>query len=84
MLHFLLISLNVVYVLTTPKPQEREDETLAEARAQQKWEQDNYVCKGRICNAMSDTLFDQYHNSSDFVIVYPPSPIFIYALRSIA
>ncbi|KAH9715709.1 hypothetical protein KPL71_021156 [Citrus sinensis] len=61
-LHFLLTSLNVVYVLTTPKPQERENETLAETRVRHKWEQDDYVCKGHICNAMSDTLFDQYHN----------------------
>ncbi|KAK0600083.1 hypothetical protein LWI29_011479 [Acer saccharum] len=29
-LHFLLTTLKVVYVLTTPKPLEREDETLAE------------------------------------------------------
>ena len=60
--HFLLTSLNVVYVLATPKPQECEDETLAEIRVRQKWEKDDYVCKGHICNAMSITLFDQYHN----------------------
>ena len=35
-LHFLLTSLNVVCALTTPKPQEREDETLAETRVRQK------------------------------------------------
>ena len=64
MLHFLLTSLNVVYVLTTPKPQEREDETLGETRMRHNWEQDDYVCKGHICNAMSDTLFDQYHNKA--------------------
>ena len=61
-LHFLLTSLNVVYVLTTLKPQEHENETLAETRVRHKWEQDDYVCKGHICNAMSDTSFDQYHN----------------------
>ena len=61
-LHFLLTSLNVVYVLITPKPKKREDETLAETRVRQKWEQDDYMCKRHICNAMSDTLFDQYHN----------------------
>ena len=46
---FLLMTLNVIYVLTTSKPREHEDETLAETRVQWKWEQD-------------DTLFDQYHN----------------------
>ena len=61
-LHFLLTSLNVVYVLTTPKPQEREDEKLTETRVRHKWDQDDYVYKRHICNAMSDTLFDQYHN----------------------
>lgn len=32
-LHVLLTKLNVVYVLTAPKPQEREGETLTETRA---------------------------------------------------
>ncbi|KAK0587805.1 hypothetical protein LWI29_029164 [Acer saccharum] len=61
-LHFLLSTLNVVYVLTTPKPVEHDDETMAQIRQRRKWEQDDYICKGHICNAMSDALFDQYHN----------------------
>ncbi|KAK0599632.1 hypothetical protein LWI29_007129 [Acer saccharum] len=60
-LHFLLSTLNVVYVLTTPKPVEHDDETMAQIRQRRKWEQDDYICKGHICNAMSDALFDQYH-----------------------
>ena len=52
----------MIYVLTTLKPQECEDETLVEIRARQKQEQDDYVFKGHVCNGMSDTLFDQYHN----------------------
>ena len=60
-LHFLLSSLKVVYVLTTPKPIETEDDTLAAQRERLKWEQDDYVCKGHICNSMSDALFDIYH-----------------------
>ena len=60
----MLTSLNVVYVPTTPKPQECDNETLAETRVRQKWEQDDYVCKGHICNAMFNTLFDQYHNKA--------------------
>ena len=60
-LHFLLSSLKVVYVLTTPKPVETEDDTLAAQRERLKWEQDDYVCNGHICNSMSDALFDIYH-----------------------
>ncbi|KAK0601893.1 hypothetical protein LWI29_028495 [Acer saccharum] len=35
---------------------------MAQIRQRRKWEQDDYICKGHICNAMSDALFDQYHN----------------------
>ena len=60
-LQFLLTNLKVVYVLTTPKPEEIDDETIAAQRERIKWEQDDYVCKGHICNSMSDALFDIYH-----------------------
>ncbi|KAH7538051.1 hypothetical protein FEM48_Zijuj03G0158200 [Ziziphus jujuba var. spinosa] len=63
-LHLLLASLNVVYVLTTTKPEEREDATFAETGAHKKWEQDDYICEGNICNAMSNNLFDEYHNEA--------------------
>lgn len=64
-MYFLLASLKVVmYVLTTPKPYAREDETLAESRARIKWEQDDYVWKGHICNAMSESLFEAYQNKA--------------------
>ena len=61
-MHFLLSSLKVVYVLTTPKPAVNENETMADARTRLKWEQDDYICKGHILNAMSDSLFDVYQN----------------------
>lgn len=63
-LHFLLTSLKVVRVLTTPRPMdvaEGEEELLANQRERAKWDQDDYICKGHICNAMFDTLFDIYH-----------------------
>ena len=63
-MHFLLTSLKVVYVLTTPKLASSENETLAEARARLKWESDDYICKGHILNAMSDNLFDIYQNKA--------------------
>lgn len=60
-LHFLLTSLKVVYVLTTPRPEENDDESIAAQRERIKWDQDDYICKGHICNAMTDALFDIYH-----------------------
>ncbi|XP_010684154.1 uncharacterized protein LOC104898750 [Beta vulgaris subsp. vulgaris] len=62
-IHFLLTTLNVVYVLSTPMPplpEEGKTETPEETRARTKWENDDYICRGHILNAMSDTLFDIY------------------------
>ncbi|XP_010555875.1 PREDICTED: uncharacterized protein LOC104825272 [Tarenaya hassleriana] len=61
-MHFLLTTLNVVYVISTPRPEETEEETLAAARARNKWDNDNYVCCGHILNGMSDELFDVYQH----------------------
>ncbi|KAK9750884.1 hypothetical protein RND81_02G228400 [Saponaria officinalis] len=59
-MHFLLTTLKVVYVLSTPRPEERDDETLEETRKRNKWENDDYICRGHILNGMSDSLFDVY------------------------
>jgi hypothetical protein len=62
-MHFLLSSMNVVYVLTTAIPEDYgEDATMEQMRARSKWENDDYVCKGLILNGMSDSLFDIYQN----------------------
>jgi hypothetical protein len=63
-MHFLLAGITVAYTLTTSKPITRENETIAETRARMKWEQDDYICKGHICNAMVDSLFDIYQSKS--------------------
>ncbi|XP_062161935.1 uncharacterized protein LOC133868960 [Alnus glutinosa] len=63
-MHFLLAGLRVAYVLTTPKPVAHENETIADTRTRMKWEQDDYICKGHICNAMVDSLFDIYHSKT--------------------
>jgi len=60
---FLLTTLNVAYVLTTPKPQERENETIADIRERQKWENDDFICTGHILNGLCDGLFDVYQDS---------------------
>jgi hypothetical protein len=37
---------------------------IANTRARMKWEQDDYIYKGHICNAMVDSLFDIYQRKS--------------------
>ncbi|GKA23743.1 zinc finger, CCHC-type containing protein [Tanacetum coccineum] len=61
-MHFLLTTLKVVYVLSTPMPEFVEDETLEQTRKRCKWENDDYICRGHILNGMSDALFDVYQN----------------------
>ena len=56
----LLNFLNVAYVISTPKPEEKENETLEEARTQNKWKNDDFICRGHILNGMCDSLFDIY------------------------
>nr|GEX52934.1 zinc finger, CCHC-type [Tanacetum cinerariifolium] len=61
-MHFLLTTLKVVYVLTTPMPELLEDATVEAIRIRSKWENNNYICRGHILNGMSDSLFDVYTN----------------------
>nr|GEW80367.1 zinc finger, CCHC-type [Tanacetum cinerariifolium] len=61
-MHFLLMTLMVVYVLTTPMPELMEDDTVEAIRRKEKWENDDYICRGRILNGMSDSLFNVYQN----------------------
>nr|GEU33221.1 hypothetical protein [Tanacetum cinerariifolium] len=55
-MHFLLTTLMVVYVLTTPMPELLEDATVEELRIREKWENNDYICKGHILNGMSDSF----------------------------
>ncbi len=66
-MHFLLTSLGVAYVLSTPKPEEEDNEPLVQQRRRNKWENDDYICRGHILNGMSDDLFDiyQYYESAN-------------------
>ena len=63
---FLLTSLQVVYVLTTPKLHvvSIEEEMLDDLRRLPKWENDNEICLGHILSAISHGLFDVYHTIS--------------------
>ena len=48
----LLTTLNVAYVISTPKPEEVENETLEESRKRGKWEKDDFICQGHILNGI--------------------------------
>ncbi|GJU07266.1 hypothetical protein Tco_1123696 [Tanacetum coccineum] len=61
-MHFLLYTMSMVYVLTTPIPEDGENATVEQIRKRSKWENDDYVCRGIILNGMSDFLFDIYQN----------------------
>ncbi|GJU04596.1 hypothetical protein Tco_1121026 [Tanacetum coccineum] len=66
MMHFLLSSMSVVYVLTTPIPEDGENATVEQIRKRAKWDNDDYVCRGLILNGMSYPLFDIYQNVESF------------------
>ncbi|GKA43936.1 zinc finger, CCHC-type containing protein [Tanacetum coccineum] len=54
-MHFLLKTLKVVYVLTTPMLELVEDATVEAIRIRAKWENDDYICSGHILNEDSSS-----------------------------
>ncbi|GJS89434.1 hypothetical protein Tco_0772070, partial [Tanacetum coccineum] len=62
-MHFLLTTLKVVYVLSTPSLEWSDNKTLETTRKRMKWENDDYICRCHILNGMSDSLFDIYQNA---------------------
>ncbi|GKE61219.1 hypothetical protein Tco_1511586 [Tanacetum coccineum] len=44
-MHFLLSSMSVVYVLTTPMPDDADDATVDQLKKKAKWDNDDYVCR---------------------------------------
>ncbi|GKE74740.1 hypothetical protein Tco_1536781 [Tanacetum coccineum] len=44
-MHFFLTSMSVVYVLSTPIPDNGDDATMEQIRKRRKWENDDYVSK---------------------------------------
>ncbi|GJU66054.1 zinc finger, CCHC-type containing protein [Tanacetum coccineum] len=56
-MHFLLSSMSVVYVLTTPMPEDRDDNpTVDQVRRMAKWDNNDYVYRGLILNDFKHTL----------------------------
>ncbi|GKA94946.1 zinc finger, CCHC-type containing protein [Tanacetum coccineum] len=59
-MHFMLSSLSVVYVLSTPTPEDGgENPTVEQVRKKAKWDNDDYICRGLIL-LFVDSLFDVY------------------------
>ncbi|GKB28499.1 hypothetical protein Tco_0867900 [Tanacetum coccineum] len=57
-MHFLLFSMSVVYVLTTPiLEDDGDDATIEQIRKRAKWDNDDYVCRGLILNDASSKKF---------------------------
>ncbi|GJS11124.1 zinc finger, CCHC-type containing protein [Tanacetum coccineum] len=61
-MHFLLTTLKVVHVRSTPAPEYVKEETLKQTGKRCKWDNDDYICRGHILNGMSNALFDVYQN----------------------
>ncbi|KAI3516107.1 hypothetical protein L1887_15017 [Cichorium endivia] len=61
-IHFLLTTLRVAYVLSTPMLEVVGDEPPEATRRRSKWENDDYIWHGHILNGMYDYLFDIYQN----------------------
>ncbi|KAJ9546699.1 hypothetical protein OSB04_019242 [Centaurea solstitialis] len=60
-MHFLLTTLKVVYMLSTPILEVMENETLEVTGRQGKWENDDYICRDHIlsvCVESSKELWD--------------------------
>ncbi|CAH9076672.1 unnamed protein product [Cuscuta europaea] len=52
-MHFLLTTLKVVYVLSTPRPpEEEENESLETSYRRIKWDNADYICRGHILNGL--------------------------------
>ncbi|GJS67512.1 retrotransposon protein, putative, ty1-copia subclass [Tanacetum coccineum] len=60
-MHFLSITLKVVYVMSTHISGLLEDDTLEAVRYTSVWENNDYICIGHILNGMSNSMFDIYH-----------------------
>ncbi|GJW30662.1 hypothetical protein Tco_0047537 [Tanacetum coccineum] len=51
-MHFLLSSMSVVYVHTTPIPEDGENATMDQIKRRNKWDNDDYVCISLILNGL--------------------------------
>nr|GEV23584.1 hypothetical protein [Tanacetum cinerariifolium] len=81
-MHFLLTTLKMVYVLTTPMLELLENATVEALPIRAKWENDDYICRGHILNGMSDSLFDVYTNVESAKELWDPNNMSLVQLGS--
>nr|GEZ84014.1 hypothetical protein [Tanacetum cinerariifolium] len=68
-MHFLLTTLKLVYVLTTPMLELLEDATVEAIRIRAKWENDDDICKGHILNDDSSSKKILVSNFNNYKMV---------------
>ncbi|GJZ77065.1 zinc finger, CCHC-type containing protein [Tanacetum coccineum] len=68
-MYFLLTTLKVVYVLTTPMSELLEDATVEAIRIREKLENDDYICRGHILNEGFQTYFEMKYGKDDLSVV---------------
>ncbi|GKE40322.1 hypothetical protein Tco_1463727 [Tanacetum coccineum] len=68
-MYFLHSSISVVYVLTTPIPEDAENATMEQIRKRNKWDNDDYVCIGLIINVKLQNDFEQKRVLESLVVV---------------
>ena len=70
---FLLTTRNVECIISTPRSEDKEDETAEEMRKRNKWDNNYFICRGYILKNMVYSLFDVYQNvesAKDYGIFY--------------
>ncbi|GJX54086.1 hypothetical protein Tco_0282455 [Tanacetum coccineum] len=67
-MHFLLTTLKVVYVLTTPMPELLEDATVEAIRRRAKWENDDYMRLGELWDSLESKYMAEDSSSKKFLV----------------
>ena len=62
----LLNTLNVAYVISTPRSEKADEDILEQTKKRSKWDNDDLICRGHILNGIKDSLSNvyQFHESA--------------------
>ncbi|GKE27817.1 hypothetical protein Tco_1443201, partial [Tanacetum coccineum] len=66
-MHFLLSSISVVYVLTTPILEDGGDATMEQLKKRAKWDNDDYVCR-ELWDSLEAKYMDEDASSKKFLV----------------
>lgn len=64
----MLTTLKIAYVITSICLTISDDDTIDEIRRKQKWEANDYTCKGCILDSLVDLLFDVYQDCQGIMV----------------